>query len=139
MDIESGIRLASGRNSRGSAEYEQFRSRVTRRAIAHRIKWILSGRSVGEQMRQWQQALQAEQIIDAGPKRVSPLSAFQIIERKEGGMMVITTTRITQMHDIVKKDRQQWSQVDQEALGCLVFRVQGHVVSNTRHTLCTPF
>ena len=53
-------------------------------------------------MRQWQQALQAEQIVDAGPKRVSPLSAFQITETKEGGMMVITTTRITQMHDIVK-------------------------------------
>jgi hypothetical protein len=69
---------------------------------AHRIKWILLGRSAGEQMRQWQQALQAEQIIDAGPKRVSPLSAFQITETKEGGMIVITTTRITQMHDIVK-------------------------------------
>jgi len=69
---------------------------------AHRIKWILSGRSAVEQMRQWQQALQAEQIIDAGPKRVSPLSAFKITQTKEGGMMVITTTRITQMHDIVK-------------------------------------
>ena len=33
---------------------------------AHRIKWILSGRSAVEQMRQWQQALQAEQIMDAG-------------------------------------------------------------------------
>jgi len=62
---------------------------------AHCIKWILSGLSVVEQMRQWQQALQAEQIIDAGPKRVSPLSAFQITETKEGGTMVITTTRIT--------------------------------------------
>ena len=50
-------------------------------------------------MRQWQQALQAEQIIDAGPNRVFPLSAFQITETKEGGMMVITTTRITQMHE----------------------------------------
>ena len=28
---------------------------------------------------------------------------------------------------------------NQEALGCLVLRVQGHVVSNTSHTLCTPF
>jgi len=37
------------------------------------------------------------------------------------------------------KDRQHWSQVDQEALGCLVLRVQGHVVSNTSHTLCAPF
>jgi len=46
--------------------------------------------------------LQVEQIIDAGPKRVSPLSAFQITETKEGDMMVITTTQITQMHDIVK-------------------------------------
>ena len=36
------------------------------------------------------------------------------------------------------KDRQQWSQVDQEALGCLVLRVHGHVVSSTSHTLCTP-
>ena len=52
-------------------------------------------------MRQWQ-ALQAEQILNAGPKRVSPPSAFQITETKEGGMMVITTTRITQMHDTVK-------------------------------------
>jgi len=69
---------------------------------AHRINWILLGRSEVEQMRQWQQALQAEQIIDAGPKRVSPLSALQITETKEGGVMVITTTRITQMHDIVQ-------------------------------------
>ena len=45
--------------------------------------------------------LQAE-IIDAGHKRVSPLSAFQMTETKEGGMMVITTTRITKTHDIVK-------------------------------------
>jgi len=37
------------------------------------------------------------------------------------------------------KNRQQWSQVDQEALSCLVLRVQGHVVSNTSHTLCPPF
>ena len=70
---------------------------------AHRIKWILSGRSAVEQMRQWQQALQAEQIMDAaGPKRVSPLSALQITGTQEGGMMVISTTQVTQMHDIVK-------------------------------------
>jgi len=53
-------------------------------------------------MRQWQQALQAGQIMDAGPKRVSPLSAFQITETEEGGMMVFTTIRFTQMHVIVK-------------------------------------
>jgi len=69
---------------------------------AHRIKLILSGRSVVEQIRQWQQALQAEQIMDAEPKRVSSRSAFQITETKEGGTMVITTTRVTQMRDIVK-------------------------------------
>jgi len=39
---------------------------------AHRIKLILSGRSAVEQMRQWQQALQAEQIMDAGLNRVIP-------------------------------------------------------------------
>ena len=39
----------------------------------------------------------------------------------------------------IAKDRQQWSQVDQEALGCLVLRDHGHVVSTTSHTLCTPF
>jgi len=48
------------------------------------------------------QALQAEQIMDARPKRISALSAFQITETKEGGMMVITTTRVTKMHDIVE-------------------------------------
>ena len=53
-------------------------------------------------MRQWLQALQAEQIKDAGPKSVSPLSAFQITATKEGGMLVITTTRVTQMHDMEK-------------------------------------
>jgi len=52
----------------------------------HRIKWILSDRSAMEQMQQWQQALQAEQIINDGPKRVSPLSAFEITETKEGGI-----------------------------------------------------
>jgi len=40
--------------------------------------------------------------METGPKRVSPLSAFQITEKKEGGMMIITTTRVTQMHDVVK-------------------------------------
>jgi hypothetical protein len=37
------------------------------------------------------------------------------------------------------KNQQQWPQVDQEALGCLVLRVHGHVVSSTSHTLCTAF
>ena len=46
--------------------------------------------------------LQAEQIMDAGPKRFFPLSAFQITETKEGGMILITTTRVTQMLHIVK-------------------------------------
>jgi len=70
----------------------------------HCISWVLSGRSALEQMRkpEWQQVLQAEQIADAGPNRVSPLTAFQITEMNEGGMMAITTTRVTQVHDIVK-------------------------------------
>jgi len=72
-------------------------------ATTQRIKWILSGRSAVERIIQWQQALQAEQVMVTGPKRVSPLSAFQITETKEGIMMVITTvTRVTQMHHIVK-------------------------------------
>jgi len=40
--------------------------------------------------------------MDAGPKRVFALSAFQITETKDGGMIVITTTQVTQMRDIVK-------------------------------------
>ena len=40
--------------------------------------------------------------MDADPKRFSLLSVFQITETKEGSMMVITTTRIMQMPDIVK-------------------------------------
>jgi len=51
----------------------------------HCINWIPWGQSAAEQMQKWQQALQAEQITDAGLKRVSPLSAFQITETKEGG------------------------------------------------------
>jgi len=75
-----------------------FTAGSLRAVTAHRIKWILSGRSAVGQMRQWQQALQAEQIMDAGPKRDPPLSAFQITETEEGGMMVITTRQVTQMH-----------------------------------------
>jgi len=37
------------------------------------------------------------------------------------------------------KNQQQWSKVDQDALGCLVLQVHGHVVSSTSHTLCTLF
>jgi len=40
--------------------------------------------------------------MDAEPKRVSPHSAFLITETKEGGMMVFTTTQVTQMH-VVKR------------------------------------
>jgi len=61
-----------------------------------------------EQMRQWQQVLQTEQIMDAGPKRISPLSAFWITETKEGGMMVLTTTRVTQTHDVVETLQDRW-------------------------------
>ena len=53
-------------------------------------------------MQQWQQALQAEQSMDAGRKRVALSSAFQITEIKGGGIMVNTTAQFTQMHDIVK-------------------------------------
>jgi len=38
--------------------------------------------------------------MDAGPK-ISPLSAFQNIGTKEGGMILITTTQVTQMHNTV--------------------------------------
>ena len=89
------LKAGSGRHQEETAEDPQnmnnFATGSLGAATAHRIKWILSGRSAGEQMRQRQQALQAEQIINAEPKRVSPLSAFQITETKEGGMMVITS------------------------------------------------
>jgi len=100
------LKAGSGWHQAETAEDPQNTNKLAaglpRAVTAHRIKWILSGQSVVEQMQQWQQALQAEQIMDAGHKRVSPLSAFQIIETKEEGIMFITTTRVTQMHDIVK-------------------------------------
>ena len=41
----------------------------------HRIKWILSGRSAVEQMRQWQQALQAEcRLWTLGPGDLPDIS-----------------------------------------------------------------
>jgi len=104
-----GIRLASGRKD--PQNMNKFAAGSIGAVTAHRIKWILSGRSAVEQMQQWQQVLQAEQIMDAGPKRVSPLSAFQITETKEGGMMVITTFRVTQMHELRKRRK-----TDQKAL-----------------------
>jgi len=104
LDIESRIRLASARaeTAEDPQNMNKFAAGSLGAVTAHRIKWILLGRSAVEQMRQWQQALQAEQNMETGPKRVSPLSAFQITEKKEGGMMIITTTRVTQMHDIAK-------------------------------------
>jgi len=101
------LKAESGWHQAQTAEDPQnmnmFAAKSLGAVTAHRIKWILSGRSAVEQMRQWQQALQAEQIMDAaGPKRVSPLSALQITGTQEGGMMVISTTQVTQMHDIVK-------------------------------------
>jgi len=100
------LKAGSGQHQAKTAEDPQnmneFAAGSLGAVTAHRIKWILSCRSVGYQMRQWQQALQAEQIMDAGPKRVFPLSAFQITETKEGGMMVITSKRVMQMHDIVQ-------------------------------------
>jgi len=93
------LKAGSGWHQAETAEHPQYMNKFAAGSLgavtAHRINWILSGRSAVEQMRQWQQALQAEQNIDAGPKRVSPLSAFQITETKIEGMMVITTTRIT--------------------------------------------
>ena len=86
MDIDSGIRLASGRNSQDPQNMNKFAAGSLGAVTAHRIKWILSGRSAVEQMRQWQQALQATQIMDAGPKRVCPLSAFKITETKVPGV-----------------------------------------------------
>jgi len=68
---------------------------------AHRIKWILSGRSAVEHSSS--KRCKLGRLLTLGPRgSESPLSAFQITETKEGGMMVITTTLILQMHDIVK-------------------------------------
>jgi len=94
--------LASGRSSRGSVEYIQVRSRVTRSGhnAPHQVGTL--GPVGGGANATVAALLQAEQIIDAGPKRVFLLSAFQITETKEGGMIIITTTRVTQMLHIVK-------------------------------------
>ena len=97
--MKAGSRWHQAETAEDPQNINKFAAGSLEAVTAHRIKWILSGRSAVEQMRQWHQALQAEQIIDAGPKRVSPLSAFQITETKEEGMMVITST---QMHDIVR-------------------------------------
>jgi len=85
---------------------------------AHRNKSTFLGRSAVEQVQQWQQALQAEPIMNAGPKRVFPLSAFQITETKEGSMMVITTTRVTQVHDIVKTLQDRPESIKLEEILC---------------------
>ena len=69
------LKAGSGWHQAETAENPQniikFAAGSLGEVTGHRIKWILSGRSAVEEMRQWQQALPAEQIIDAGPKRVS--------------------------------------------------------------------
>jgi len=45
---------------------------------------------------------------------VFPLSACQITETKKGGMKVITTTRVTQMHDDTAKTLQDGPESVQE-------------------------
>jgi len=78
------LKAGSGWHQAETAEDPQNMNKLAAVSLgavtAHRIKGILSGRSAVEQMRQWQQALQAEQIMDAGPKRVSPLPASKITE-----------------------------------------------------------
>jgi len=93
LDIEEGSSWHQAETAEHPQNMHKFAVGSLGAVTARRIKWTLSGRSTVEQMRQWQQALQAEQIIDAGPNRVSPLSVFQD---------AITSTRVTQMHDIVK-------------------------------------
>ena len=93
LDIESGIRLKSSRNSRQSEEYEQVCSRVTRsgHSTPYQVDTLRSIKSKCDSDSK-RCKLSRLKVIDTGPKRVSPLSAFQITATKEGGMMVITTT-----------------------------------------------
>jgi len=123
------LKVGSGWHQAGTAEDPQnmnkFAAGSLRAVTVHCIKWILSGRSAGEQRRQWQQALQAEQIIDAGPKRVSPLSAFQITETKEGGMMVITTTRTESVKEILWSEG-PWLAEELEKAWENYYEVQGY-------------
>ena len=94
LDIESGIRLASGRNSTCSAEYGQVCSRVTRsgHSTPYQVDTLRSIKCKCDSDSK-RCKLSRLKVIDTGPKRVSPLSAFQITETKEGGMMVIITTQ----------------------------------------------
>jgi len=101
LDIENGIRLASGRNSRGSAAYEQVRSRVTRSGHSAPQVDTLGSISSGANATVVVSVVSWADYGHWDQKGLSSLSAFQITETKEGGMMVITTTRVTQMHDIV--------------------------------------
>ena len=78
------LKAGSGWRQKVTAEGPQNMNKLPTGSLgavtAHHIKWILSGRSAVKQMQQWQHSWQAEQIMDAGPKRVSLLSAFQITE-----------------------------------------------------------
>jgi len=114
LDTESGIRLALGRNSRGFAEYEHVRSRVTRSGhnTPHHVGTLgpvgSGANATVAACLIASVAIRADSnVVDAAPKRVDTRGSshsqhFKSIETKEGGMMVITTTKNTQMHDIVK-------------------------------------
>jgi len=66
------LKAGSGWHQAETAEDQQnmnkFAAGSPGAVTTHHIKWILSGRSTVEQMRKWQQALQAEHIMDKGTK-----------------------------------------------------------------------
>ena len=73
------LKVGSGWHQAETAENPQNMNKFAAGSLGavttHGIKWVPSGRSAAEQVRKWQQALQAkpEQIMDAGPKRMSQL------------------------------------------------------------------
>jgi len=67
------------------------------------VKWVLTGQQAMKQAQEWQTVLELAQ-----PKRQDthdapscPLSKFITTEASQGGVIALTTTKITRQHDIV--------------------------------------
>ena len=83
MYIEAGSGWHQAETAEDPQNMNKFAAGSLGAVTAHRIKWILSGRSAGEQMRQLQQALQAEQIIDAVPRGSPHCQHFKSLKQRK--------------------------------------------------------
>jgi len=67
------------------------------------VKWVFTGQQAMKQAQEWQMVLELAQPKrqDAHDASSCPLLKFITAEARQGGVIALTTTKITRQHDIV--------------------------------------